>query len=256
MQLPATSWLERWDLASWHLLFQSHPLVQYSPPMRLPPGETRTETEILAAISVAMGKPLFGSRWLANLWGKPGWNRFMPALLDGLFWLWRRHWQGARGIPWFRPRTGQYKRKVCFWHERLEPERERLARFATQTANFSEKSDVSDRFILLGRRRRRGQNSWLHGGVHGGKAEAFAWLCPEDMARLGLAKGEKVWLGTAVGELTLPIHPQPGIPPGIVVVPHGLPGSNVNRIISSDQVEPVSGMHRLQGMPVTVRKVS
>jgi hypothetical protein len=43
-----------------------------------------------------------------------------------------------------------------------------------------------------------------------------------------------------------------------VVVPHGLSGTNVNRLIGSDHsfIEPLSGMHRMSGHRVLLRKLS
>jgi hypothetical protein len=43
----------------------------------------------------------------------------------------------------------------------------------------------------------------------------------------------------------------------VVVVPHGLPNANVNALIPSgvEMLEPLSGQHRLTGIPVQVSPV-
>src|SRR5262249_55456572 len=66
--LPTTSWLERWDTATTTALFQQTPLLQYSRPVRAAPGTVRSETRILADISLLLGRPLFGRRALTHLW--------------------------------------------------------------------------------------------------------------------------------------------------------------------------------------------
>lgn len=48
-----------------------------------------------------------------------------------------------------------------------------------------------------------------------------------------------------------------GVMAGTVVVPHGLPGTNVNILIGSHPslIEPLSGMHRMSGHRVELRKL-
>ena len=114
----------------------------------------------------------------------------------------------------------------------------------------------SSSFIMLGRRRRLGQNSWIHGAARNGKSESFAWMSPVDMERLDLRMGDNIILSTAVGEIQIPVQPNDGVMPGTVIVPHGLPDVNVNKLITSDHslIEPISGMHRMTGNRVQVRK--
>src|SRR5258706_343375 len=108
----------------------------------------------------------------------------------------------------------------------------------------------------LGRRRRLAQNSWLHGATRDGKTEAYAWLCPADMEKLDLKNGDDILLSTATGEIRLPVQPHDGVMAGTVIVPHGLPEVNVNKLIGSDHslIEPLSGMHRMTGNRVQIRK--
>ena len=54
----------------------------------------------------------------------------------------------------------------------------------------------------------------------------------------------------------LPAWSHEGVLPGMVVVPHGLPEANVNTLIGSDRslIEPLSGMHRMTGNQVQVKR--
>ncbi len=63
-----------------------------------------------------------------------------------------------------------------------------------------------------------------------------------------------VQLKTAGGTLMGTAVPIAEVAPGLVVVPHGLPGANVNRLIPSspDRLEPLSGQHWMTGIPVAV----
>jgi formylmethanofuran dehydrogenase subunit D len=110
---------------------------------------------------------------------------------------------------------------------------------------------------LICRRRRLGHNSWLHGAAHNGQAEDAAWFAPSDLADLGLPHGGTVRLQTASASLQIDAVPVEEVTAGVVVVPHGLPNANVNALIPSgaERLEPLSGQHRLTGIPVQVSPV-
>jgi len=108
--------------------------------------------------------------------------------------------------------------------------------------------------MLICRRRRLGHNSWLHGAVHDGDTDGTAWLAPADLAALGAPEGGDILLHTASATLQMPSVPVSGVSPGTVVVPHGVPGMNVNALMPSGvtQLEPLSGQHRMTGIVVQV----
>jgi hypothetical protein len=113
-------------------------------------------------------------------------------------------------------------------------------------------------FTLICRRRRLGHNSWLHGAVPDGKAEAAVWLLRADLAALGLPDGGKVILQTASATLHVSAIPVADVTQGLVVAPHGLMESNVNALIPSglDRIEPMSGQYRMTGSLVQVQPLS
>ena len=136
-----------------------------------------------------------------------------------------------------------------FWHPDLAAEPARLAAYATTL-----QTSPGATFTLICRRRRLGHNSWLHGAVHDGDADRAAWLAPADLAALGVPEGGDILLHTTSATLQMPAVPVSGVSPGTVVVPHGVPGINVNALMPSGvtHLEPLSGQHRMTGIAVQV----
>ncbi len=262
--LPTTSWLERWDVAAATAMFQHAPMIQYAGAVQPAPGEVRAETRILAEMSLALGRPLLGKRLLARWWGRMPWDTVLTALSQVAFWPARLWFRGRPGIPAPSPQPGRYVgrgpctpgRRVRFWHADLDSEPQRLAAYSTEWAARPTMADdpASLSLTLIGRRRRLGHNSWLHGAVHNGRAENTVWLSPRDLAALGLPNGGDVALHTASATLCATATPRADVAPGLVVAPHGLTGTNVNALIPSghDMIEPLSGQHRMTGIPVRV----
>lgn len=253
--LPATTWLERADFALPGIPLQMVDLVQTSGPTIPRVGEARADHEALCGLALALDRPLLGSRLATRLLGAEGLaDRVIPRLTE-LAWRLRDRDPARRGygIASPIPRPGTYlgrgpmteDHRVRFWHPALDAERERLMRWSVQREGY----------VLLGRRRRIGHNSWLHGGVRDGRPEDVAWLAPEDMRRLGLEDGARVRLRTTAGELEIAARAEAGVVEGTVVVPHGEPGANVNEILPAGaaQIEPISGTLCMTGIPVEVR---
>jgi anaerobic selenocysteine-containing dehydrogenase len=255
--LPGVTWLERFDIGAWDAMYETAPMLQTAAPLRDPVGNARPEGRIIAELSIAAGKSIFGNRLLAWIWARVNWDRLLPVVLKPIQWLFRRRLQGAEGFPWPAPRPGVYagqaRRRLRFWGDELRGEDQRLADFATRLA--TEQPD--DTFILMGRRRRLAQNSWIHNAGRQVKPkEACAWLTPDDMHRLGLDDGDRITIRSSAGEIVIPVMSHDAIMPGTVIVPHGLPDVNVNRLIPNDQrmIEPASGMHQMVGHPVHIHK--
>ncbi|HBQ10123.1 MAG TPA: hypothetical protein DEF51_02665 [Myxococcales bacterium] len=255
--LPATTFLERSDLALPGLPLQTVDLAQTTPAMIPRVGEARPEHEVLAQLSLAIDRPLFGSRLASRVLSEPGLaDRAIPALTELAWKLFDRDpARRGHGVPIPTPKPETYlgrgpmteDGRVHFWRPALDAERARLLAW--------EKRARPDGFVLLGRRRRIGHNSWLHGGTREGALEGEAWMAPSDLARLGLEDGADVTLRTETGELTMPVRARDGVAPGTVVVPHGELEVNVNELLPSGaaHIEPLSGMLHMTGVPVEVR---
>ena len=267
--LPTTSWLERWDAATTTVFFQQTPFLQYAGPVQPPPGAARSEAHILADLSLALGRPLFGSHLLTKLWQALAWDVGLAKITDIIAWPLRPFFGGARGLPTLRPRPDRYLgrgprtpgRQVRFWQPALAGEPVRLAQFAAEleqrqgvVLNSTVGEPIGQPFTLICRRRRLAHNSWLHGGLRDGQAEAVVWMAPADMARLNLLDKASILIRTTETSLILPVVSSDDVAPGMLIIPHGLPQANVNGLIPStpEMIEPLSGQHRMTGVPVWV----
>jgi formate dehydrogenase len=223
--LPTTSWLERWDLATTSLQLQAHGRLPVAGPVIPPLGSCRNDARILCELALRLG----GSR-MFHL-GRLSWDRWLPA--------------PRRGIPLPTPKA---RRGVGgdghprYWEPQLELEFGRLLA-----------ATPPDGFVLMGRRRRLGHNSWLHRGART-PPEISAWLHPRDLEMLDLETGELVTLRTKAASISLPVRAQEGVARGTVVVPHGLSEPNVNALFPTDAIERLSGMVTLTGLPVDVER--
>ena len=124
-----------------------------------------------------------------------------------------------------------------------------------------------ERFVLIGRRHLRSNNSWMHNlpALAGGTNRCTLRIHPDDAAELGLTD-------TAVvkgpgGELLAPIEVTDGMRRGVVSLPHGWghdfagtrqqlaasrPGVNVNQLNDGNVLDPLSGTAVLNGIPVDI----
>ncbi len=227
--LPAASWLERWDLAISTMTFQQTSLLQATRPTIAPRGQARPDARILADLALA-AKLRGGAVWRL---GRLPLDRLLPALGYGF------------RVPVPRPGRWLRRNRLRFWDERVAEELRRLAESPLPEA---------DRFTLIGRRRRLGHNSWLHGGQRDGSSESFAWLGPDDLRALGVADGDEIEIRVDDRRLRIAAQAREGIAPRTVVVPHGLPELNINELIGAgpQAVERVSGQLTMTGIAASV----
>ena len=259
--LPMVSWLERWDVAMTTAVLQHAPLLQYAAPVQAAPGNVRSETRVLADMSLALQRPLFGHAWLARLWGHMPWDTLLTGLCHGIRVVGQWRTRGVHGLPTPQPRPGRYLgrgprtpgHRLRVWHELLADEPQRLRDYVAELETPPRVSGPTALpCTMICRRRRLGHNSWLHDAAHHGRVDRAVWLAPDDLARLGLPEGGDVVLETASASLRVTALPRSDVRCGLVVVPHGVPGMNVNALIPSGvtMLEPLSGQHRMTGTPV------
>jgi anaerobic selenocysteine-containing dehydrogenase len=101
---------------------------------------------------------------------------------------------------------------------------------------------------LVPRRQKRHVNSQLT--FLGDTPEVL--LHPDDAAAAGVTDGQPVIVRSDSGELTGTAHVDPAIRRGAVSVPHGHEEANVNLLTSHRAADPVTGMARYSGIPVSV----
>lgn len=121
--------------------------------------------------------------------------------------------------------------------------------------------------LLIGRRHLRSNNSWMHNlpALAGGTNRCTLLIHPDDASRLGV-RDTAVITGPG-GKLAVPVEITDAIRPGVVSLPHGwghdAPGTrltvaatqagvNVNSLLDSSLLEPLSGTSVLNGVPVEV----
>jgi anaerobic selenocysteine-containing dehydrogenase len=79
---------------------------------------------------------------------------------------------------------------------------------------------------------------------------------PLDAAAAGLAEGDLAKVGSVHGEIEGAVAIEAGLRRGVLQVPHGWEGRhNVNIITGVTDVDPLTGMPRYSGLPVTLTKV-
>jgi anaerobic selenocysteine-containing dehydrogenase len=126
---------------------------------------------------------------------------------------------------------------------------------------------VDDRFVLIGRRHLRSNNSWMHNlaALSGGTNRCTLQIHPDDAAELGLADNASI-KGPG-GDVVAPVELAPGMRRGVVSLPHGWghdrdgtgqaiaadqPGVNVNQLNDGGLLDPLSGTAVLNGIPVDI----
>jgi anaerobic selenocysteine-containing dehydrogenase len=126
---------------------------------------------------------------------------------------------------------------------------------------------ASDRFVLIGRRHLRSNNSWMHNvpALSGGTNRCTLQIHPADAVDLGLT--DTAVIKGPGGELLAPVEVTDVMRRGVVSLPHGWghdrggtgqelaasrPGVNVNQLNDGNRLDPLSGTAVLNGIPVDI----
>lgn len=96
-----------------------------------------------------------------------------------------------------------------------------------------------------------------------------AYMNPEDLARLGLASGDRVEISSRHGSIIGFVEAEKDLRPGVLSMTHGFggkagddydparDGANVNRLTSwTDDYDPYNGMPRMSAIPISVKPVN
>jgi len=112
--------------------------------------------------------------------------------------------------------------------------------------------------LLIPRRQPRHMNSLLRDAGAGPRRDRPEVLVhPLDAADHGLADGGVVELGSPHGRARGIARLDAGVRRGVVSLPHGWPGdSHVGRLFSGAECDPLTGMVRSSGVPVTIAPVT
>jgi anaerobic selenocysteine-containing dehydrogenase len=84
-------------------------------------------------------------------------------------------------------------------------------------------SDSNGHLLLIGRRRLRSNNSWMHNSERlvKGKVQCTILMHPADAAKRGFSSGQQVSVRSRVGNVVVPIEVSDEMMPGVVSIPHG-----------------------------------
>jgi anaerobic selenocysteine-containing dehydrogenase len=123
--------------------------------------------------------------------------------------------------------------------------------------------------LLIGRRRLRSNNSWMHNSERlvKGKPQCTMLMHPEDAAERGLEQGQRAVVKSRTGSIEIPIEISDEMMPGVVSLPHGWghdrqgiqlsvaqqnAGASINDLTDNLAVDGLCGTAAFNGTPVTV----
>jgi anaerobic selenocysteine-containing dehydrogenase len=113
--------------------------------------------------------------------------------------------------------------------------------------------------LVLGNRRERTHtNSTLTWGTARHRAALpYLYLSPADAGRAGVRDGDRVEVSSPHGSVVATARLDEDMSPGTVVIPHGFTEPNVGHLTATGtDLDPLTGMPTLVGVPVTLRVVS
>jgi anaerobic selenocysteine-containing dehydrogenase len=82
-----------------------------------------------------------------------------------------------------------------------------------------------------------------------------ALVHPDDAAEAGVADGDVVDVVSPVGSLRLAVRVSDTVVRGAVSIVHGFADANVNVLVDAHDLDPLTGMARLSGVPVTLTRL-
>ena len=290
--LPCTTPLERPDLPFIFPLMlglQVKPYLQATEAILPPPGEVRDEPTIYLDLCKASGVSLFDSkvaqkalefaRWNATRLRHPDKQPGLPQrwLLSALLRVTR---QGAFSKLMEKPHGrampdheigGFLGKRVLTEDGKVDlAPADLLAQAEKLEADFAAEKELSGTLKLITKRQVTTHNSWTHNiddFTAGERYTNYLYMHPLDAERLGFENKQLVDVASATGRVRIPLKLLTDLMPGTVALPHGwghqsthmqiakgTTGVNVNILAADgpDNVEKVSGMVHLTGIPVEV----
>ena len=125
------------------------------------------------------------------------------------------------------------------------------------------------RLVLIGRRDVRSMNSWMHNlpSLARGRDRCTVVVHPDDAAARGLVDGGRAVVRSEAGSIAVGVEVSDEVMRGVVSVPHGfghgapgarlgvageVGGANVNALVGTGELDPLSGTSVLTGFAVEV----
>jgi anaerobic selenocysteine-containing dehydrogenase len=128
------------------------------------------------------------------------------------------------------------------------------ADLARVDADLDAAEPVAGGLLLIGRRRLRSNNSWMHNSQRLVKGPVGCTLLvhPDDAAARGLAQGAEALVRSRVGEIRVPVSVTEEVGRGVVCLPHGWGQASFNDLADELRVDALCGNADFSGVPVTV----
>ncbi|MDF1690922.1 MAG: molybdopterin oxidoreductase family protein [Zhongshania sp.] len=138
-----------------------------------------------------------------------------------------------------------------------------------KTRFFNREAGI-DKYLLIGRRDVRSNNSWLHNShrLVKGKDRCTVLINPEDAMHLKVEDGQQLRVSSRVGSIELAAAISDEMMPGVISIPHGWghhrsgtqwleaeahAGVSVNDLTDEMHIDELSGNAVLNGVPVTLQ---
>jgi anaerobic selenocysteine-containing dehydrogenase len=284
--LPDQTFLERTDLDLGHMSYIASPHIQASRPVVKPPVGVRRAWKVYDDIARGLGMPgAFDKPWIRRL--DRVHVRLSPRRVADL--LIRTgpegDWFGLRprrlnirkieSIPHgivlsdFVDTQGALERNIVHADRRVQLD---VAEIASEFSRL-QRASMPDGYPLklIGMREIRSHNSWLHNvpRLIRNRPQGDLRVNPADADRAGVQAGDLVRVTSPTGEVTVQALVTDEVVPGVVALPHGwghrggwavansAGGVNSNALTScrDEDVEPLAGMTRTNGVPVRIERV-
>lgn len=231
--LPVKDQLERADVTLWDIL-STRVSAQHTPAVVGPAGERRSTWWVLAELGRRLGHSLADTTdpdddeaILAPMMARAR-STFGDLVSGG-------YAEAPRELP-------------AAW---VEAHIDRLGGWRLAPQALIDQLDAlmtPEPLVLVPRRQKRHLNSQLT--FLGDRPEIL--LHPDDAAAAGVADGQPVTIRNGLGTVTGIACITRDIRSGAVSAPHGFAGANVNRLTDHTDVDPLTGMTRYSGLPVSV----
>ena len=293
-QLPCSDPFQRADLPFIFPLMlglQEKPYMQSTKAIINMEAEQRNEASIYIDLAKACKKPLFGS-WIAqrffeflSTWHKLIKGKKFKTFPQEFFLNFLLRISGQKSFRHFlkfphgklRPEHEEYsflgKRVVTEDGKIHLAPRELIKQFGKLEKNFEVESANKNGLRLITKRAVTTHNSWTHNldrMIGNGRNTNYLYMHPEDAKYHKLSDLDIVDVSSKTGHVRLPLKTLDELMPGTVALPHGwghqhakgltvaskTKGVNVNILAAdgAENLEPISGMVQLTGIPVKVKK--
>jgi len=229
--LPTKDQLERADVTLWDFLVPSVS-AQYTAPVVAPVGDRRSAWWVLSEIGRRLGHDLADP------------DASDEEMLTKIFAAARCSYDDVAATGFVElpvelpaPWVERYLDKSGGW--RLAPQL-----LVDQLAALQPPAPL----VLVPRR----QSRKLNGALDFLGEVPLVLLHPQDAGDANVIDGQPVVVRTSQGQLTGTAKVDPAVRRGAVSIPHGHHDANVNVLTDKDVIDPLTGMVRYSGLPVTV----